>query len=291
MEENKKWRGKSYGGKWGNLCFVFLLKHFGPCAAYVLLLFVALYFTAFKRTPYRASGNYLKRILGKGRHFMPYHVFRHNLALGITLIDKGAYLAGNKRIKCENLCEDMLGKSLSGGSGAIVLTPHVGCREIAMESLKAFCRKIKILGIQTEDEQIRRVLESFAKQDIESIDASSFGALIESYKALKNGDILAMQFDRDIGEPKVKTRFLGGEVQLPASAFKLSEVARCDMIYCACVREKLFHYKIVPLLIVKKDEPRGENFAAEKTAEVMKCLEKLLAQNKYQWFNFYDYWD
>ena len=291
MEQNKRWRGKSYGGKWGNLCFVILLKYFGPYAAYALLPFVAAYFTIFRRTPYRASASYLKRILGKRRYFMPYHVFRHNLSFGITLIDKGIYISGSGKIKCENLCEEILKNSLEDGRGIIILTPHVGCREIALETLKGFGRDVKVLGIQTEDEQIKKVLDSFARQNIEAIDAGSFGALIDSYAALKRGDILAMQFDRNIGGPSAAVDFLGGKAVLPTNAFALSEMAKCDMLYCACVREKLFKYKIVPLMLVKKDEIRQKDFARQKTESVMKCLEKLLRKNKYQWFNFYDYWD
>lgn len=62
---NKKvaWSGKSYGGYWGTLAFISLLK-IGLVPAYGLLVFVAAFFILFRRRAVAPICAYLSKIFG-----------------------------------------------------------------------------------------------------------------------------------------------------------------------------------------------------------------------------------
>ena len=58
------WSGKSYGGYWGTLSFLALLK-IGLLPAYFLLAFVAAFFVLFRRGAVAPIADYLARISGR----------------------------------------------------------------------------------------------------------------------------------------------------------------------------------------------------------------------------------
>ena len=65
-EKQKKWDGKSRGGRTGYLIFAFILKHLGVGFAYCLLAFVVPYFIIFAPSQTSASWHYQRRRLQRG---------------------------------------------------------------------------------------------------------------------------------------------------------------------------------------------------------------------------------
>ena len=90
-----RWTGRTRGGYFGNWFFVQLIRVLGLRGAYAWLVFVAAYFTFASPRSYRASVNYLQRVLGPKPWWQrPLLVYRHFFSFGVTLLDRLAVVIG-----------------------------------------------------------------------------------------------------------------------------------------------------------------------------------------------------
>ncbi len=288
--QNVKWKGKSYGGYFGNWCFAMLLKA-GLLPAYLLLMFVAFYFAYFRPSVNAISRNYLKMVFGKKPMYFSPKVYLHFLNFGICLLDKAAYHLKSKKIKIVNLC----GKEISGfikeGGSCIVLTAHFGGWAISANTLKQYNRPVKILGTQTEDGKIASLWEKSSKIDaLKSVGGyeDEFASLA-AYKELKNGTIIAIHSDRYAGGKYIETPFLGKKIKFSIAPFALAMAARKGIIQTLCVRKGLCQYQMVELCHAQSLKTHADinEFAQKCVSE----LESYVKKYPYQWFNFYDYWE
>ncbi len=290
-----KWTGKSYGGYFGHFCFLILIKYCGLIFAYSLLFFVAAHFTIFRRKAYNESARYLKHLGKTNPLLMPFRVYRHNFSFGISIIDKAAYFFGLKKIICKNDCYVEIENLLKDGKGLIVLSAHIGGREIASDTLFAYNVEVSQLLFQNEHEGIAKLFEKNKKIKTPNfIDATKFEAILEVRRRLKNGEIVGMQFDRVVSPPCLTLDFLGSKTMLPTIAYKLAQSSGASIIYTICLREKLYNYRVFSLETVHFSEFEHsdiETLAANKSKNVMFQVAKILQTHNYQWFNFYDYWD
>jgi predicted LPLAT superfamily acyltransferase len=83
----RKWSGKSKGGKTGHEIFILLLKYFGLIPAYTLLYFVSAYYflTSWKSNK---SSYFYFRMLGYGKVKSILSIYKNYYIFGQTLIDR-----------------------------------------------------------------------------------------------------------------------------------------------------------------------------------------------------------
>ena len=85
-EQERQWNGKSRGGSFGYLFFVFSIKVFGIRFAYTVLAVVVFHFLFFAPKAVRAIWEYNRKRLGYGRMKSVVEVYRHFYVFGQILI-------------------------------------------------------------------------------------------------------------------------------------------------------------------------------------------------------------
>ncbi len=286
MSDTKlKWTGKSFGGYFGNLCFLKLLK-LGIYPAYSLLVFVAAYFQIFRGSTCIGARAFLERVLNKKIGRFSFELYKLLFSFGICLLDRTSYFIGDDKITIIDECEDTIRKILSEGKGVVIVTAHVGGWAISGVQLEKYGRKVFVSGVDMEDERLKKLADSVKKRGISSINSSGATDSIEAYSVLRNGGIVAMHADRYAGGRYEKVDFMGAEVSAPISAYALAKAAKVPVLQTVCFREKLFTYKM------RTFEPIDASIKLPKecAAEFMKNLEIAIKAKPYQWFNFYDFW-
>lgn len=284
--DKARWTGKSYGGYWGNWCFLQLLK-LGALPAYGLLLFVAAYFVVFRRKACEGGVKFLSKVEGRKIGAISLETYRLAFSFGVCLLDRAMAFSGSKKIKIDDECEKTIKPILESGRGAVVVTAHVGGWEMAGAELLKYGRRVFMPGTDGEDPRIRKLSESARKTKKISVNVSG-GALsnIEAYSVLKGGGIVAMHADRYAGGRFARVKFLGEEVAAPTAAYWLAKAAGVPVVQTVCFRGKLFHYS------ARAFPPMDANLKTpnECASEFMSNLESAIKAHKYQWFNFYDFW-
>ena len=90
---NRKWSGKSRGGKLGYLFFIYTIKLLGIKVAYCVLALVVFHFIPFAPKATRAIWQYNRRILHYGtlksilKLYQHYFVFGQSLSVSATLAE------------------------------------------------------------------------------------------------------------------------------------------------------------------------------------------------------------
>ena len=279
------WNGKTHGGYFGNLCFVMLLK-LGLIPAYTLLIFVSAFFTVFRAKLCIYARKYLELVLKRKVGVFSLNLYKLNFTFGMSMIDRVAYFADSKKIRIEDNAESVIKSALSKGKGVLILTSHVGGWQISSGELLKYGVPVGLVGAKMEDEKIARLFDSQIKRSspiyIGSMgDASGF---LTAYSQLKSGGIVAMHADRYVGGRFETIEFFGKKVRVPSACYKLAEKSGAEIVQVVCIKKSFATYCMNAFKI---DLSKGESKASEA---FFGNLEKVLKENPYQWFNFFDFW-
>lgn len=281
-----QWTGKSYGGYWGNLCFLKLLK-LGLAPAYVLLAFVAAYFMVFRRRAFAGAVEFLSRVNGRKVGAFSAETYKLLFTFGACLLDRTSVMLGESKISMRDECRATLEDAMADGRGVVVLTAHVGGWAAAGTKLSEYGREVVVLGADRENPELQKLAESARKIDAPKIfDDGSLG-YVEAYAALKRGAIVAIHADRYAGGRFAEAEFFGSKVKAPTAAFSLAKTAKVKAVQIICTREKKFEYAMRASEVFDPAKTPPDDCARA----FMKNLETALRKYKYQWFNFYDFWN
>lgn len=128
---SETWKGKTRGGTFGYMFFIYMIRCLGITAAYGFLALVVLYFIPFAP---KATGNtwsYARNRLKYGRLKSVALLLKNYYRLGQILIDKvaiGNGMTGKYHFKFENYQAFL--DVLNGNTGVIMIGAHVGNWEI-----------------------------------------------------------------------------------------------------------------------------------------------------------------
>ena len=198
------WRGKSKGSPLGYKIFVAVIRKGGVIPAYILLRFVALYYSFFSFAP---SGHILRyfRKLGYGRFRSIRMMYRNYCMMGQTLIDRIVILSGMpNRFSFDFEGEEQLRDMVAGGQGGLLLSGHIGNWEIAGHLLQRLGTRIHIVMFDGEDRQIKKYLESVTGESFANliIIRDDISHIYQISEALRQGDLVCMHADRFVEEIK-----------------------------------------------------------------------------------------
>lgn len=288
----KQWDGKSRGGRFGHQFFVGLIRLFGVKCAYCFLAFIVIYFIPFAPKATRAIWQYNRRIRGLGVCSSIKELYCHYFVFGQTLIDKIAIKGGmsdSYNFKFENY--KRFSEILENSNGLIMIGAHIGCWEAGAGYFSEYGKKLNIVMLDAEHQQIKDVLEQSAEQrdsfNLIPLNQDGIGAMLQIRIALNNGEFVCFNGDRYMAEDNVaKVEFLGAEAKFPLGIFKIAQKCRVPIVFYYAMRESGCTYRFIfeePLL-------EGKYKAEDLLREYTQSLEKVVTKYPRQWFNFYNFW-
>ena len=121
------WKGKTRGGTFGYLFFIYLIKYLGITAAYIFLSLVVLYFIPFAPKATKSTWFYARHILKYSRIRSVGMLLRNYYRLGQILIDKTqltpariltGYVVTGVFLSAVGLYEPLVNWGGAGGDGA-----------------------------------------------------------------------------------------------------------------------------------------------------------------------------
>lgn len=293
LKKSIKWTGKSYGGRFGNACFAFLLR-FGVLPAYALVALVAAFFMVFRRRQCAESSRYLSRIAGRKVAPISPAVYKHLFSFGISIIDKCAYFSG-RDIKCDDRCKSAIGGVLARGRGCVVVVSHIGGWAISGGELARYGCPTGVIGVSQEHEYIDEMFERRRKRASPKLIATAGEpfAMIAALKLLRENGVVALHGDRYAGGKSATVELFGSPVRLPTAAYALAAKSGAGILNVFCLRGKSGVYTMAASTPAFPENSRGADFdaaSAAYAAEYARQIETVLRRSPEQWFNFYPFW-
>jgi predicted LPLAT superfamily acyltransferase len=294
----RRWTGQSRGGVFGHWFFLALTRAFGRSVAYWVIYPVTFYFLFASPVARTASREFLRRAVGPA-HWLRSMIrtYRHLLAFARTMVDRAVFRTRGKsafRYTEEGL--HRIQEAAAAGSGAVLLTAHIGNWELAAGLLPASLgERLAVVAYEGERDRIAEFMKRSGGPQLRVIDVGrDFLASLEMIRALRGGALLAVQGDRPMGGQVVSVPFLGREARFPVGPFMLAAVSGAPLIATFSLRVGPTAYRFFA------NEPQRLSFTAASSRDdqlrawveqYVRTLESLVRQYPYQWFNFYDFWD
>lgn len=153
------WKGKTRGGAFGYLFFIYLIRYLGITVAYTFLGLVVLYFIPFAPKATAATWFYAQQIRGYNWWRAIRLLLLNYYRLGQCLIDKIAITGIRKteyRFKFEHYKEFI--EVLNSHQGVVMIGAHVGNWEIGAPFFDEYGKKINIVMYDAEHQKIKEIL-------------------------------------------------------------------------------------------------------------------------------------
>lgn len=293
------WSSRSIGAKWQHGIFYLLIRLGGKQAAYLLLAFVALYYTLLRPSVRRRSSFYL-------RHRFPQHgclaglwdSYLLTLGIGKVLVDRAVLgILGTKSLSISLNGVEQLVELLREGRGLILVTAHVGSWQLAMSSLAALDSEVSLLIHREAGDHDRHYFEhGNGKPPYLIIDpAGPLGGSLEMLQVLKQGNVLCIMGDRVMGGTgsTVDVEFLGDQINVPISPYLLASAtgAPVAVIFPYLNEKREYQLKLAKVIRVPFGLGRKSTVYQSYATEFAASLEEFVSEHPYQFFNFYDMWD
>jgi predicted LPLAT superfamily acyltransferase len=291
---DKSWNGKSKGGKTGYQIFVFLLKHAGLRAAYVLLRFVAFYFFVTPRSSTRYSYRFFRK-LGFGKTKSILNLYRNYYVFGQCLIDKISAMAGfGGKFSFYFEGEENLHSMVKNGKGGILLSAHAGNWEIAGHYLDRLETNVNIVMYDNEYESIKNYLQDVTgkrKANIITI-SDDMSHIYQILEALDKNELICLHADRLLNRAQrsISQPFLGENAFFPYSVFRMIVTFGVPVSFVYAFREPGFHYHF---FATEGSVYKGKQDVAleEISRNYVMELERKMKQYPLQWFNYFNFWE
>lgn len=295
-EQSTSWKGKTRGGVFGYLFFIFLIKRLGIRVTYAFLCLVVVYFIPFSPKSTAAIWHYARKILGYGKFRSILLLLRNYYSLGQVLIDKIAVSSGlqHKYHFDFDHYEQFL-DVLNSNQGVIMIGAHVGNWEIGAPFFNDYSKKMNIVMFDAEYRKIKEVLEKNMQTRNYKIIPVNDDNLTHVFKindALQRKEYVCFQGDRFVkGSASLTCCFMGREAAFPAGPFILASRLRVPVVCYFAMREKGQRYRFHFLItdpVAKTKEKKPEQALLE---QYVQSLENVLKKYPEQWFNYYKFWN
>ena len=289
----KQWNGKSRGGRFGYQFFVYTIRLLGLRCAYIFLAFIVIYFIPFAPKATRAIWRYNRQKRRLGVLASMKELYCHYYVFGQTLIDKMAMRGGlNEKYRYEFDNYTRFLEILNSGEGVVMMGAHIGCWEAGAGFFGTYGKKINIVMLDAEHQQIKDVLEENASQEnnynIIPLNQNIIDAMLQIKIALNNGEYICFNGDRYMEKDHTAVvDFMGSKALFPMGLFKIAAKCRVPVVFYYSMREPNRTYRFI------FEEPviDGKMTTEKLLEQYVKSLEKIVEKYPRQWFNFYDFWN
>lgn len=190
-----------------------------------------------------------------------------------------------------------LDDALAAGTGAILVSPHLGNWELGGLGLADLGYKINVLTFREPDERVNELREKVrGERGIGFIyvdrDDTSPLAIIEAVNALRRNEVLCLLGERDGSSHTIAIDFFGKSTPFPVGAAYLSMASGAPVIPVFVPLEGNTYATLMdrPICFMGGHGEHGQAIRGgmERLAAV---FEHYINQYPDQWYNFFDFWD
>lgn len=187
--------------------------------------------------------------------------------------------------------------ALAAGSGAILISPHLGTWELGGLGLADLGYRINVLTYREPDEQVNEQRRQIREERgigviyVDRDDTSPL-AIIEAVNALRRNEIVCLIGDRDGSSNTVTVPFFGRPTALPAGAAHLSLATGAPVIPVFVVLEDDGRYATLmeePIFFTARHGHNRE-VVQQGMNRLAAVFERYIRQYPDQWYNFFTFW-
>jgi KDO2-lipid IV(A) lauroyltransferase len=187
-------------------------------------------------------------------------------------------------------------EALAEGSGAILLSAHVGNWELGGLSFAARGCPIHVVSITDQAQEVqeyRVALRGTVGMRTLHNERDGHALVLRLVNLLRENKVLAMLGDRHENGRATEVTFFGRRVTFPSGVVALAQVSGAPIIPVFVVLRPDGRYRawMEPPIRVVGRPGRNTEVLAEKTQELAAVFEKVIAAHPDQWFHFFDYWE
>lgn len=267
----------------------------GRRAGRVVLHLIAGYFLLFAPASRRASGNYLRRALGRAPRWRDQ--YRHFFTFAATIHDR-VYLV-NRRFDMfdfEVHGEDTLRQLLAGGKGVFLMGAHLGSFEV----IRAIGRKdtdVRVAMVMHEDnaQKINAMLAAINPESVQDIiGLGHIDSMLKVQERLDEGGVVGILADRTPGNDTLyPVQILGTTANLPSGPFRMAALLRRPVVFMTGLylggnRYAIHFDPLADFSAVARDQRDAALKVA--IARYAALLDQYCRKAPYNWFNFFDFW-
>ncbi len=297
-EKQTNWSSRSIGRNWQHQAFYLVIRLGGRRLAYLMLYFVVGYYVLFSRVARKRASHYLRRRFPQANGLGKlWHCYRLILAFGKVLVDRAVVgILGPSAFSINLEGREELLKLRDENRGLILMAAHVGCWQVAMSALDFLERPVHMLMRREEGDIDRHYYEHAGIEcPYRLIDPTGYlGGTLEMLGALKQGEIVSVMGDRLLGSDRssVAVDFLGGQVALPFSAYKIASATGAPVVVFFTSKDGPDSYSLQLARVIRVPELAGRQAETFRlyAAEFSSALEEYCQRYPYQFFNFFDLW-
>ncbi|MDR1656992.1 MAG: lysophospholipid acyltransferase family protein [Deltaproteobacteria bacterium] len=293
----QQWSSRSLGSKFKHQIFYSLIRWLGAWAAYPLLYVVVFYYSLLPSVRRRSQPYLSRRFPGSGRFSRWRQAFRLNLCFGLVLLERAIMgITGRMDFSVDDQSEERIRQLLAEGRGLVVLSAHVGAWQTGLGRLDTFGTPINIVQRRQSADVDRHYFEHRkgvkAPNIIEA--AEPVVSLAAMTSALVRREVLCMMGDRVWpGENLTfKVSFMGGPILISAMPFYLANKVGTPIVVVFTRRTGRSQGVGEIWTIIR---PRSDSRNTDDLAPYAKIfadhLERYVAAEPFEFFNFYDLWN
>jgi KDO2-lipid IV(A) lauroyltransferase len=181
---------------------------------------------------------------------------------------------------------------LAGGRGLVVWTAHVANTEFASRLLELHGRPVNVARVvEPGNPAEARLRDLMVSERLRIVDLTDRLSPLELLRALRAGEIVAMQGDRVFRGAGATVTFFGRPTRFPVGPFHLAHVAGVPVVPGLVVRTGWLRYRMVVGEPIVLDPAEPADVAVRRALEkAVSLLEGHLRRWHTQWLNFYDFW-
>jgi predicted LPLAT superfamily acyltransferase/glycosyltransferase involved in cell wall biosynthesis len=292
------WSGKSRTSVWGYRLFIWTIRWIGLRGAHGLLYPVVLYYVLTAHDVRAASMAYLQRVLGPARGLAAFRrTFRHVLLFAQSLVDRAVLAThGPSAFSTRQEGLQYLEEVVRQGRGALLLTAHIGNWDLAASLLQSLDVKLSVVAFEGEEERLRDYLKKIKLRGNVRVIPINKGELaaFEILRALRDGELVALQGDRLWDARYTRVPFFGQEAPFPTGLFALSAISGAPIVTTFALKDGPNAYRFIadpPLFLSFTQGVSRQAQLDEWAAQYARRVESLVKEAPFQWFNFYDFWN
>lgn len=257
---------------------------------------ITLYFLLAVPAARAASGNYLRRVLGRKANWR--EMYQHILAFASTIHDR-VYLLNDRHdlFDIRTFGEELFQDPEARSGGLMIFGAHLGSFEVLRTLARKNTSRRVCAAMYPENARLLNGMLARVNAGIieDIIPLGRLDAIFALNEQIQSGAMVALLADRAVGpDAHLPVPFLGEPAPFPMGPFRLAAIVRRPVYFMTGLYRGGNRYDIhFERLTDFSSVAAGQRDAAIEAAirRYAQLVEQHCRLAPYNWFNFYDFWN